>query len=157
MARDKYALLPLLRARRISADKATLALRVAENDRRNASEIKARAQADIERAESAARKIRDEGRPASCAISAADLAVLDAWETREQKERAERSSRLRAAEDRERREAEREHALRAALEKSAAEARVVEKDREKWHAREARREELLQEDRANEAWAKRTE
>jgi len=157
MTRDKYALLPLLRARRITADKAMLALREAEADRHIASVAKERAQAEIDRAESVAQKIRDEGRPPARAITAADLAILDAWETREQKERAERSHRLKAAEDRERRESAREHALRIELEKSAAEAQVVEKDREKWRAREARREELLQEERANEAWAKRTE
>lgn len=156
MARDKYSLEPLMQVRKASAETAAVALAKAADARRTAEESRVRAEEAIVRAEAAADSIREAGRAAK-PMTAEELAAVDAWEIGEQKERAERSDRLKAALAVETEQKAREEAARNEAIKRQVDAKVVEKDRKRWQEAQDRRKDSIEEERAVEGWAKRND
>jgi hypothetical protein len=154
MAREKYRLDPLARARQAHVERASRSLGEASRAKAAAEQLRKRIEEDALRAESEAKRIRTEEHADAAQVRAADLEAYDLWEIRAQNERADREHRLDVAKASESKEALRERAARAEVEKRQAAAQVVERDRERWKQREAQRVEATQEAEANEVWRK---
>lgn len=157
MAREKYRLDPLLRARQAHVERASKSLGEASRAKLAAEQLRKRVEEEAMRAESEARRIRADEHADVAHVRASDLAVYDQWEIRAQNERADREHRLEVAKAGESKESLRERDARAEVEKRRAAAEVVERDRERWKQREAQRVEATQEAEANEVWRKRSE
>jgi hypothetical protein len=155
MAREKYRLDPLARARQANVERASRTLADASRAKKDAEALRKRIEEDATRADAEAKRIRDEERGAAKVVRAEDLATHDRWEIRAQSERADREQRLEVAKASESKEALRESAARAQVEKRQAEMKVVERDRERFELEQAQRAEVMQEVEANDAWRKR--
>ncbi|MEO7110692.1 MAG: hypothetical protein ABI183_09660 [Polyangiaceae bacterium] len=154
MAREKYRLDPLARARQAHVERASRSLGEASRAKVAAEQLRKRIEEDALRAESEAKRIRADEHAEVAQVRAADLATYDQWEIRAQSERADREQRLQVAKAGESKEALRERAARAEVERRQAAAQVVERDRERWKQREAQRVEARQETEASEVWRK---
>lgn len=157
MAREKYRLESLSRARQAHVERASRSLSEATRAKNAAEILRRRVEEDAARQESEAKRIRSEERGDVTSVRAEDLAVYDRWEIRAQNERVDREQRLEVAKQSESQEALREAAARAEVERRQAAAQVALRDREKWEQREAQRAEAKQEAEANDAWRKRSE
>jgi len=156
MSRAKYRLEPLAQARRASVEKASRALAEATANRQTAELARTRVELEAERARAEVLRIRSEERGPEKILRAEDLVASDTWEIRAETERLQRERRLEVAKANESKEALREAAARAVVEKRQAEAQVVEKDRARFEIREAKEAEARQEVEADEAWQKRS-
>ncbi len=152
VARDKYSLEPLMRVRKANVEAAAVSLARAETSRRGAEERRAEAEGAIAAAEASARSVREDARGTK-PMTAEELAAVDAWEVREQKERAERSNRLKLALAHEADEKTREEKARSEAIKRQADAKVVENDRKRWQELQDRRKDSANEVLAEEGWA----
>lgn len=157
MAREKYRLDPLARARQAHVERASRSLAEASRAKTDAELLRKRIEEDAARADAEAKRIRDEERASAKPLRAEDLATHDRWEIRAQDERADREHRLEVAKKIESNETLREKTARAEVERRQAAAQVVERDRERWKQREAQRVEAKQEVEANEVWRKPSE
>jgi hypothetical protein len=157
MAREKYRLDPLARARQANVEKASRTLADASRAKREAVSLRKRIEDDAARADAEAKRIRDEEKSSPKMLRAEDLATHDRWEIRAQREHSDREQRLEIAKVSESKEAQREAAARAEVEKRQAEAKVVERDRARFEERQTQRAEIAQEAEANDAWRKRSE
>ncbi len=157
MAREKYRLESLSRARQAHVERASRSLSEASRAKKAAEVLRKRIEDEAARAESEAKRIRADERSDDTVLRAEDLATVDRWEIRAQTERIDREHRLEVAKQSESKEALREKAARAEVEKRQASAQVLERDRDRWQQREAQRAEVMQESEANEVWRKRSE
>jgi hypothetical protein len=157
MASEKYRLDPLARARQASVERASRTLADAARAKREAEALRIRIEEDAARAEAEAKRIREEEKAPAKLLRAEDLATHDRWEIRAQNERSDREARLVIAKTNESKEAIRESTARAEVEKRQAQMKVVERDRARWEAEQAKRAEAKQEGEADDAWRKRSE
>ena len=157
MAREKYRLDPLARARQANVERASRSLAEASHAKREAEALRKRIENEVVRADAEAKRIRLEERAGVNVVRAEDLAVSDHWEIRAESERVDRERRLEIARAGESKESLREAAARAEVEKRQAAAQVVERDRARWQERETHQAEVKQEVEANDAWRKRSE
>jgi len=157
MRRKEYPLEQLGRVRAERADAAKRSLGSAVGVRERAQRQRLEAEEQDRRAQEGAQITRGEVRAAleRGELRAADLMQQDAWEQRMREEQAARTrgvEQARTAEERAR--SDEEKARQAALTRKV-EAEVVERDRERWRAREQRRLEVQEEEESAETFASR--
>ncbi|MEO8874094.1 MAG: hypothetical protein ABI461_00790 [Polyangiaceae bacterium] len=157
MARAKYRLEPLAQARQANVEKSMRVLAEATKARQAAELVRVRIEQEAERARLELTRIRGEERSLQKSVRADDLVTYDTWEIRAENERIDRERRFEVAKGSESKEALREAAARAVVEKRQAEVLVLERDRARFEIREAKQAEVRQESEANDAWRKRSE
>jgi colicin import membrane protein len=150
----KYPLEPARRVRESRADDAKKDLASAIDARERAEQRRRAAEAEREQARGQARAVREKELAALARgeLSAADLMRGDAWEARVREEEARRAREVAQAATKEAEAQGTEDKARGDLATRRADVEVVEKDRERWTAREKQAEEKREEEGAAEAW-----
>ena len=153
MSGRKYPLDPLLDLRERQVDEAARDLAKAVDARQKAEIAKRAAEAARETAEERAAKAREAEREAleRGELRAADLMRAQAWEIGVAKEHAELAKQVAAAAQGEEKARDQENGARGALATRQADAEVVEKDKDRFVAKEQKKQLAKEEEQAEEA------